>query len=315
MSAIITFTPNPCIDKSVSLPVLAPDQKLHCTVDQIAPGGGGINVARVVKRLGLPVTAIYPSGGSTGHLLDQLLEQEGVSAHTLHTATAVRENIMLTETSTHRLYRLGMPGEALQPYEWHHCLHALQRYNDVRYIVVSGSLPEHAPRDLFRQLAVLAREKEARLIVDSAGESLQMAIRAGAYLIKPNLSELAELTGNRELNEYQAREEARQLIAAGHCQVVVVSMDARGAILVSEDECYRAVPPAVQPRSSVGAGDSMVGGMVYSLCMGQNLEEVLRMGIACGTAAIMNPGTTLCNPRDVRAVFDETQICVVEPAV
>lgn len=308
MATIITFTPNPCIDKSVSVPALLPDKKLHCAIEQLEPGGGGINVARVIKRLGLPVTAIYPAGGSTGLLLGQLLENEGVNSLKITATRPTRENIILTETGTHKQYRLGMPGEPLTMQEWHHCIQALNEAEDIRYIVVSGSLPDNAPRDLFRQIANIAHEKQAKLVVDSSGESLQMAIRVGVYLVKPNLSELADLAGVKELNEHQVREEAQNLIAAGHCQVVVVSMDARGAILVSEDACFRAIPPVIKPKSSVGAGDSMVGGLVYSLSQGQSLQEALHMGVACGTAAIMNPGTALCRPEEVGLIYKETQV-------
>ena len=308
MSSIITITFSPCIDKSISVPALVPDKKLHCPVDQLEPGGGGINVARVIKRLGLPVTAIYPVGGSTGELLDRLLEKEAVTTVKIATTHPTRENIMLTETATHKQYRLGMPGEALSVEEWHACLQAISQAEDISFIVVSGSIPENAPRDLFRQLATIAMQKQAMLVVDAAGESLQMAVRVGAYLIKPNLSELAELTGKKELNESQVRKEAHQLIAGGHCSVVVVSMDARGAMLVTADECYRAIPPIIKPKSSVGAGDSMVGGIVYSLSQGKSMQEALQMGVACGTAAIMNPGTNLCKPEDIRTIYNEIQI-------
>lgn len=308
MSSIITITFNPCIDKSISVPALVPDKKLRCSVERLEPGGGGINVARVIKRLGLPVTAIYPSGGSTGALLDSLLEKEAVSTVTIAITHATRENIMLTETATHKQYRLGMPGEALNVEEWHACLQAINQAEDISFIVVSGNIPDNAPRDLFRQIATIARQKQAKLVVDAAGESLLAAVRVGVYLIKPNLSELAELAGKKELNEFQVREEAHQLIAGGHCRVVVVSMDARGAMLITDDECYRAIPPSITPKSSVGAGDSMVGGMVYSLSLGKSMQEALQMGVACGTAAIMNPGTSLCKPEDIRTIYNQVQV-------
>lgn len=314
MPAIITVTFSPCIDKSVSVPALVPNKKLHCAIDHLEPGGGGINVARVVKRLGIFATAIYPAGGSTGELLDHLLEKELVSTLKIATTHSTRENIMLTETATHKQYRLGMPSEMLSVEEWHACMQAISQVEDVSFMVISGSIPENAPHDLFRQIASIAREKQAKLVVDTAGKSLLMAIRVGAYMIKPNLSELAELAGKKELEEGQVRKEASQLIAGGHCSVVVVSMDARGALLITADECYRAIPPIIKPKSSVGAGDSMVGGLVYSLSLGKSLQEALQMGVACGTAAIMNPGTSLCKPEDVERIYPEIQIFPLIPA-
>lgn len=314
MPSIITITFNPCIDKSVSVPALIPDKKLHCAVHQLEPGGGGINVARVIKRLGIPVTAIYPAGGSTGELLGHLLEKEAVTSFKIAATHPTRENIILTETATHKQYRLGMPGELLSVEEWQACLQAISQSEDVSMIVVSGNIPDNAPRDLFRQIAFIAREKQAKLVVDTAGESLLMAIRVGAYLFKPNLSELAELVGKKELNEFQIKEEAQRLITSGHCKIVVVSMDARGAMLITADECYRAIPPIIKPKSSVGAGDSMVGGLVYSLSLDKPLQEALQMGVACGTAAIMNPGTSLCKPEDVERIYNEIQVFPLMPA-
>ena len=308
MPGILTFTPNPCIDKIVSVPVLLPDKKLHCTIEMRQPGGGGINVARVINRLGLPVTALFPSGGSTGDLLQQLLHDEGVTTIESPVAHVTRENIMLTEKTSNRQYRLGMPGEALSAEEWDLCLQNIRKVSGLEYLVVSGSFPERSPKNIFKQIAVIAKEKGWRLIVDSSGASLREAVNETVFLLKPNLSELAYLTGKEELSESQAIEAARSLVREKHCEVVVVSMDARGAILVSDRVCIRAIPPVIKPKSTVGAGDSMVGAMVYSLCRGADLEEVLRMGVACGTAAIMNPGTTLCKPADAINIHNDIQL-------
>lgn len=308
MSSVYTFTPHPCIDKIVSVPVLKPDKKLYCAVDAQHPGGGGINVARVIRRLGLHSTALFPAGGSTGILLQRLLEEEKVATEVVQANNPTRENIILTETATQRQYRLGMPGGNMTMKEWDDCIMAIRKVQDLQYLVVSGSFPGDEPPDIFQQLAAIAAEKNARLVVDSSGKSLKAAIDAGVYLIKPNLSELAALCGKKELNEFQVIEEARKLVRNGNCEVVVVSMDAHGAILVSADQCFRAIPPVVKPKSSVGAGDSMVGGLVYSISKGHGLDDALRMGVACGTAAIMNPGTTLCKAEDAGVIYNETQL-------
>lgn len=308
MPAVLTFTPNPCIDKIVSVPALTPDRKLHCTINMHQPGGGGINVARVLTRLGLPVTALFPSGGSSGHMLQELLKEEGVAAESIPVALNTRENIILTETSTGRQYRLGMPGDSFSAAEWGHCLDKIRGAKEIQYLVVSGSFPSGTPDDILVKLAAIAAASEIRLVVDSSGKTLKDAVNAGVFLLKPNLSELASLAGKEELNEQQAIEAARKLVSDKRCEVVVISMDARGAILVSAAECWRAIPPVIRPRSTVGAGDSMVGGIVYSLFKDDSLPNALRMGVACGTAAVMNPGTTLCKPEDVAMLSDQIQL-------
>lgn len=283
---------------------MLPDKKLYCTVRQLDPGGGGINVARVITRLGQSVTAIYPSGGTAGHLLNQLLAKEKVDACAIPVGQATRENISLTEEATQKQYRFVMPGEPLNTNEWEACMTTLNQLQHVQYIVVSGSVPDHAPKHLLWQLAGIARLKKARLVVDTSGDTLRKAVQAGAWLIKPNLAELAALAGKKELNEFQAMEEARKLIMEGQCSIVVVSMDARGALLVTSTACYRAIPPVVKPKSSVGAGDSMVAGLVHSLSIDRSLEEALQMGVACGTAAIIKEGTSLCEEEDVYRILN-----------
>lgn len=311
VSKVLTFTPNPCVDKNVSVPVLIADKKLYCMVGIKQPGGGGINVARVIKRLGAPVTALFPSGGSTGDLLRNMLEAEGVETSVVDAEHTTRENIILTETATGRQFRLGMPGEMLSEKEWMQCVRQIRDMPDCRYLVISGSFPDQAPSNIFLQISAIAKERNIRIIADSSGETLKAAIKAGVYLLKPNLSELASLVGKQELSENQAVEEAKKLVLNRYCEIIVVSMDVHGAILVSRDECYHAIPPVVKPKSSVGAGDSMVGGMVYSLLRGEGMKEVLRMGVACGTAAIMNPGTTLCKIEDATKIYDEIKILPV----
>lgn len=308
MSVILTFTPNPCIDKIVSVPVMLPDRKLQCTIDMRQPGGGGINVARVLKRLGSTVTAMFPAGGSPGEMLQQLLTEEGVDTDIIQVAHITRENIILTETSTQRQYRLGMPGESFSEAEWQQCLQKIREVKGIQYLVVSGSFPAGTPGNILHELSAMAKVNDWRLVVDSSGKTLQEAVKAGVFLLKPNLSELASLSGASELNEYQAIEAARWLVREKHCEMVAVSMDARGALLVTETECWRAIPPVIKPKSTVGAGDSMVGGLVYSLSKGNSIQDALRMGVACGTAAIMNPGTTLCKPEDVGMIYNEVQL-------
>nr|WP_317175098.1 PfkB family carbohydrate kinase [Hymenobacter qilianensis] len=150
-----------------------------------------------------------------------------------------------------------------------------------------------------------ANQLSVKVVLDSSGPALQQVVKAGGlYLIKPNIGELCRLVGAAELDSACVAEAARELIGDGKCELVAVSMGPQGAVLISPDLADFVPAPAVRKRSTVGAGDSMVAGMVYALAAGQPLREVIRLGVACGTAATMNPGTELFRKPDVDKLYN-----------
>lgn len=303
MRTIITITFSPCIDKSTSVPFLIPEKKLYCREPKLEPGGGGINVARALKKLGTAATAVFPSGGYTGKYFNHLLEADGIPAVIIESAHETRENIIVLNESDNRQYRFGMPGAFLSEREWQLCLEAVDRMNDAGFIVASGSLPPGVPDTIYADLARIAKNKKAKFIVDTAGKALHHAVEEGVYMLKPNLGELSALVGKSTLMAGEAASAARDIIAKGKCEAVVVSMGAAGAMLVTKEITGTIVSPYVIKKSTVGAGDSMVAGIVHYLSLGKSLAEAVQYGVACGTAATMNPGTALCNKEDADRLF------------
>jgi len=303
MSKIITITFNPAIDKSTTVPALMPEKKLRCTNPVYEPGGGGINVARAIKKLGGKPTAIYMAGGYTGKAFTQLLNKEGIDSILAEIKENTRENLIVLETSTNQQYRFGMPGPSILEQEWQQCLALIENIKDADFIVVSGALPPGIPVSVYSEIASIAGRINAKLIVDTSGEALREAVQAGLYLIKPNLAELSSLVGKEDLNIERVDEAAREVIKKWKCEVVVVSMGAAGAMLVSGNTAMHIMPPAVKVKSTVGAGDSMVAGIVLSLALNKSIEEAAQYGVACGTAATMNPGTELCRKEDADYLF------------
>lgn len=303
MGKIVTVTINPVIDKSTQVAGIAPEKKLRCEQPRFEPGGGGINVARAIKKLGGDALAIYTSGGYTGRFLNDLLKEEGIQTKAIPTQNYTRENLIVLDTHTNQQYRFGMPGSTILEEEWKACLQSIEEEEDVEYIVASGSLAPGVPTDIYAQIAAIAKAKGARLIVDTSGEALKAAADEGIFLLKPNLAELSSLAGREEINAELVDDVAREIIGKGNCEVVVVSLGAAGAMLVTATEIIQATPPAVKKRSTVGAGDSMVAGIVLSLSKGWELKDALRYGVATGTAATMNNGTELCKLKDVECLF------------
>lgn len=302
MPSIVTVTFSPSIDKSFTTPEMVPDKKLRCSTPHLDPGGGGINVARAIKILGGEATAVFPSGGYTGKHFNQLLKDEGVPVVIIESENETRENIVVVDQSKNLQYRFGMPGTALQEEEWKKVLHVIDAMDDIEYLVCSGSLPPGVPEDIYGRLAVMAKQKGAKCIVDTPGKPLKLAMEAGLYLIKPNLGELSAFAGKEHLSNEEAKEIALSIVSAGRCEVVVVSMGAAGAMLVTKDLVEMYPSSKVERKSTVGAGDSMVAGIVYSLSLNKNLQDAVRYGVACGTAATMNSGTELCRKEDVEAL-------------
>lgn len=303
MPSIITITFNPAIDKSTSIPLLLPEKKLKCTAPEFEPGGGGINVARALKKLGANATAVYLAGGYTGNFFTQLLDKEQISSVVVPIAQHTRENLIVLDKEANQQYRFGMPGPLVDAHEWEKLLQVLEEMNDVDFIVASGSLPVGVPVNIFAQIAAIAKMKNARCIVDTNGEALQLAVAAGLYLIKPNLGELSSLAGKEELQTGMIAGAAREVISKGHCEYVMVSMGAAGAMLVTGDTATQILTPPVIRKSTVGAGDSMVAGIVYALSKGRTILQAAQYGVACGTAATMNPGTELCRAEDAEKLY------------
>jgi 6-phosphofructokinase 2 len=172
--------------------------------------------------------------------------------------------------------------------------------------VASGSLPPGIPDDFFVRAARIARRMNSRFILDTRGEPMQLALKEGVYLIKPNLKEMWELTGQELDDEARQAQAAMQMVREGKCEVVILSLGPAGAILASKAGTERLWSPSVRVRSRVGAGDSMLAGVVLGLSRGMALRAAVRYGIAAGAAATMNLGTQLCNREDTERLFEQT---------
>ena len=228
-----------------------------------------------------------------------MLENEAVPSVIIYTEHETRENIIVLEESTNHQFRFGMPGTELKETEWKKILQVMEETKDARFIVASGSLPPGVPEDIFARVGAIAKKKNAKFIADTSGDALKYAVNEGVFLLKPNLGELSSLVNKDYLQPDEISSAARQIVETGNCEVVVVSMGKEGAMLVTKDIAKQIRSPEVEKKSTVGAGDSMVAGIVLSLARNKNLVEAVQYGIACGTAATMNEGTGLCKLKDV----------------
>ncbi len=302
---IVTITINPAVDKSTSTEKLVPEKKLRCTEMIVEAGGGGINVSKAIKELGGYSLAVFPSGGMNGKLIEKYFDQKGIEYKTIPLATETRENIMVCENVSNAQYRFVMPGPVLSKTESDYCFRILKLLQPAPTIIIaSGSLAPGLPDTFFGELAKLSKELNAKLFVDTSGHPLQLAAQEGVFLLKPNLTELCALSGKEHLELDEVDDAAFDIIKKGHCEVMVVSMGPAGAIVVTRNGSQHIPAPSVKKLSTVGAGDSMVGGMAWMLSQGKSLVEMARFGVACGTAATMNAGTQLFKRDDVFKLYN-----------
>jgi len=303
MHKIVTITLNPSIDKSTRVKAIMPEKKLRCEPPKFEPGGGGVNVSRAIKKLGGHSSAIYFAGGYSGEFFRSLLDLENISSIVVPIQEYTRENMIVVDESNNFQYRFGMPGPHVSEHEIERFFDLFNEIEGAEYVIASGSLPMGIKDSFFGRLAHLCHNKHAKLIVDTSGEPLRKAINEGVYMIKPNLGELSMLNGVDGLNDNDIVDAARNIIKRNGAEVIVVSMGPAGAVLVTANEVINSIAPTVHKKSTVGAGDTMLAGIVLALSQGLNWKEILHYGIAAGTATTMNEGTELCKKDDVERLF------------
>jgi 6-phosphofructokinase 2 len=311
MAAIVTLTMNPALDIATATGRVVPTLKLRCEAPRYDPGGGGINVARAVHVLGGDALAIFPAGGAAGEMIRHLLHEEGLAHEAIAIAGFTRESLAVEELRTGSQYRFILPGPEINSADQERCLDQLSRAApQADYIVASGSLPIGVPDDFYARVAALAKRQAKRLVLDTSGAALKQAGH-GIYLLKPSLRELEDLMGRQIRSEREEEQAAREVVAQGRSEIVVVSLGPRGALLTSAEGSERFPAMRVQAKSTVGAGDSMLAGIVLGLHRGLPLREAVRFGMAAGAAALLGSGTQLCGLDDVERFY--TQMSVAHP--
>lgn len=303
MAKMVTLTLNPALDKSTEVDRMIPEHKLRCTAVQMDAGGGGINVSKAIQKLGGESVAVFPWGGHNGRIMCSLLQERGIQMMPLEVNAETRENLAVRETSTNAQYRLTTPGGELNEQQADRCLEMIRTLQP-EFLVASGSLPPGLPATYYEKVAAFAKEIKAKLILDTSGQPLVAAADEGVYLLKPNLAELSMLAGVSVLEINQVDDAALDIIRGGKCDIVVVSLGAQGALLVTRQGVEHVPAPLVKKQSTVGAGDSMVAGMIWALSEGKTFKQMAQIGVACGSAATINTGTELFHTDDVYRLLD-----------
>ncbi len=305
---IATVTLNPAVDKSVTVRGFEIGKTNRVEVDRVDAGGKGINVAKVLKRLGAAVCALGLEAGSNGRFILDALNAEGIPADFTHIPGETRVNLKIHDPILGTETELNEPGfrvvaghlEELRGKIAAHAPHC-------DLMVFSGSLPLDAPPEIFADLIRVATAKGSRCILDTAGPALKLGLAARPFLIKPNRAEVEDLLKRKLESRCDLVEGARELIRMGSAQVLI-SLGSEGAVGVAGEDALFARPPAVTVRSSVGAGDTMVAVMAYAAVEGLAFRQAFQMAVAASAATVAMEGTRVADLAAVQALIPQVNL-------
>lgn len=299
MTDILTITLNPALDVLTTIDKVSDTHKMRCGEVIKHPGGGGVNVARVLHRLGANCVALYLAGGVTGERHHKLMNAEKVRCHVLPIAEETRESFSVHESSSGNDFRFVLPGPQVSEAEYEACFDYVAQHMPKQFLVISGGLAPGVPEHFYARLAALAKQHGVRVVLDANGPALAEALKVGVYLFKPSLRELRELTGQALPDEASQMAAAQHLIHSGQAEIVAISLGADGAMVISANEHWCAHSLKVSVRTTIGAGDSFVAAMLWALSRDESLRKAFQSGMASGAAALLQPGTSLSDAAEI----------------
>ncbi len=294
---IYTITLNPALDRTLWVEKIRPDDSNRIKKEERFAGGKGIDVSRVLTKLGVGSTALGFVGGFTGEELEGRLMNEGITCDFIRISGETRTNIIMNDMSTGVQSVFGASGPLIEPYELMRIIHKVEGLDHPEMVIISGSIPPGVHPKIYRKLIEIAINRNAKVVLDADGEALAEGTQALPDLIKPNIHELGRLVGV-ELKEFDDVVSAARSIQQRGIRNVLVSMGAKGLLLIGEKESYHASHPEVEVKNTIGAGDSAIAGFVYGMVEGKGLKEDLVYAVAAGTATTLMPGTALCCKED-----------------
>jgi 6-phosphofructokinase 2 len=294
---IYTVTFNPYLDRTIDIQELIYDDVNEIVDENKRAGGKGIDVSRVIKELGGQSVALGFIGGYTGLELECRLIYEGVVCDFTRINGETRTNSTVYQRNKKMQTLLSTSDPDVGPLELAALYEKIKEIPRESYVVISGNAPKFINDNFYAQLVITLRNKGVKVILDTDGEALKRGTKAGPFLIKPNIHEFGRLVEKNVLSVEEIIEYSKDYRHIA--EYIIVSMGAKGVVGVSGDDVYYATPPKIRVGSSIGAGDSLVAGIVYALSEHRSVEEAIVLGVACGTASTLNAGIELCKKEDV----------------
>lgn len=305
---IFTVTLNPAVDRELTVDDIAFNTVLRANGWRVDCGGKGFNVARMLKSVGVSSTALGFAAGKSGELLQARLHELGVETEFVWVAGETRTNVSIVEAESGRYVKVNEPGPAITKADLDKLARQVgDRVRAGDWWVLAGSLPPGVPPTCYGDLIAIIRSAGARVFLDTSDEALRQSCAAGPQLVKPNAEEAQALTGLPVSTPQEIAAVGAAIRKMGP-ESVVISMGDKGALLVDGENAWLASTPKIVERNPIGAGDSMVAGMVWGLSREEPMSDALCKGIACGAATAGQNGTTVGTLEQVNELLPKLRL-------
>lgn len=305
MSDIITLTMNPAIDTYLAAETFR-TSKIRCTITGAGPGGGGVNVARAIHKLGGVAEAALTVGGPSGERLLGMLDERNVPHHDIWVQGETRDTYVIFERESKRRYHIIIEGPEIYEAEWQAALSLVGELSHPGvYLVLSGSLPPGVPNDFYARAAAIAKQRGCLVAVDTSGPPLVAALAEGVWLAKPNRNELETLAGHETPTVEERREVVERLVHEGAVEVMAATFGSEGSLVMTAAECWHAQAPPIRLRSEVGAGDSFLGALILAISQGRKLGDAVTYAVAAAGSALGRSGPGLCDRDETEHLYAE----------
>ena len=300
---IYTLTLNPAVDRELTVPAMEFDSVLRAIEARVDFGGKGFNVSRLLRGMEAPSTAVGFLGGRAGELLQDGLQSLGIGTDFVWVPGETRTNVSIVTQAHDHYIKVNEKGPLVDEAKQQELLQkidSLAKPGD--WWVLAGSLPPGVANDFYARIVKVLHKHEAHAILDTSGESLKMGCTEKTYLVKPNAEEAHALTGLPMETASEIAAAAAEIRRMG-AQNVVVSMGKAGALLHTAEGTWLTHTPKIKEKNPIGAGDSMVGGLVWALTQEIALKEALGWGVASGAATASLPGTEVGSRSLIEELF------------
>ena len=304
---IYTITLNPALDRNIWIKKVRYDDSNRIQKEERYAAGKGIDVSRVLTAFGIRNKALGFVGGFDGEEMEGRLINEGISCNFTKISGETRTNIIIYDTQKKSQTIFSARGPEILPYELMRMIQLVEKLENPEIVIISGSLPPGVNPEIYYKIMEIAKNMGSKIVLDTDGEALKKGIQIAPDIIKPNVHELSRLSGQDLRNIQQIISTAQTFCDQG-TRTVLVSMGARGILLVSKKERYLAVPPQVKVVNTIGAGDSAIAGFVFGMVSGKTPQEALACAVAAGTATTLRPGPALCTKDDFLELVPQVKL-------
>lgn len=299
---------NPAVDISYEIPQLLEYQKVRASQTLYHPGGNGINITRALTELEVPANCCSIIAGESGDLLLNLLGDTLEGRHTwFRVPGETRLNTTILQQSPPGQYEITSIGPEIPPAALSEVCDCMLDCAGDGIAVLSGLLPPGVPDSTYQELVERVNKQGGKAVVDTHGEVLQMAIEAKPWLVRLN-RHILEMSMKRRMETARDIAEAARTIQQRGLEFVCVTLGDEGAVLVDTDNSYHCNAPKVHKQSTVGCGDSVISGLIASALKGETTQQMLRLGVSCGSATSSHPGTELFSRDELEAVIATVEV-------